>query len=73
MLAVVFRAERFHTYIYGRSFTIDSDHKLLESISRKNLADTPAWFQPMMLHLQGYDLTIHYHPGKEMVIPDILS
>ena len=26
-----------------------------------------------MLCLQGYDLTIHYCPGKEMVIPDTLS
>ena len=73
MLAVVFRAERFCTYIYGWSFTIESDHKPLESISRKNLADTPAWLQGMMLPLQGYDLTIHYHPGKETVIPDLLS
>ena len=43
MLAVVFGAERFRTYIYGQSFTIESDHKPLESISQKNLADTPAW------------------------------
>ena len=27
----------------------------------------------MMLRLQGYDFTIHYCPGKEMVIPDMLS
>ena len=54
-------------------FMIESDHKLLKSISRKNLADMPAWLQCMMLHLQGYDLTIHYHPGKETVIPDTLS
>ena len=73
MLAVVFGAERFHTYIYGQSFMIESDHKLFESISRKNLADMPAWLQCMMLCLQGYDLTIHYCPGKEMVIPDMLS
>ena len=73
MLAAVFRVERFHTYVYGRSFTIESDHKPLESISRKNLADTPAWLQHMMLHLQGYDFTIRYRPGKEMVIPDTLS
>ena len=45
MLAAVFEVERFHAYIYGWSFTIKSDHKLLESISRKNLADTPAWLQ----------------------------
>ena len=41
ILAAVFGAERFHTYIYGQSFMIESDHKLLEFISRKNLADTP--------------------------------
>ena len=73
MLAAVFRTERFHTYVYGWSFTIESDHNPLESISRKNLADTPAWLQCMMLHLQGYDFTIRYCPGKEMVIPDTLS
>ena len=73
MLAVVFRVERFCTYVYGWSFTIQSDHKPLKSISRKNLADMPAWLQCMMLCLQGYDLTIHYCPGKEMVIPDMLS
>ena len=73
MLTAVFGAERFHTYVYGQSFTIESDHKLLESISRKNLADTPAQLQCMMLCLQGYDFTIHYCPGKEMVIPDTLS
>ena len=73
MLAAVFGAERFHTYIYGRSFTIKLDHKPLESISRKNLADPPKWLQCMMLHLQGYNFTICYCPGKEMVIPDMLS
>ena len=72
-LAVVFGAEQFCTYVYGQPFTIKSDHKLLQSISRKNLADMPAWFQCMMLCLQGYDLTVHYCPGKEMVIPDTLS
>ena len=73
MLAAVFGAERFHTYVYGWSFMIKSDHKPLESISRKNLADTPAQLQCMMLCLQGYDFTICYHPGKEMVISDTPS
>ena len=73
MLAAVFRAERFHTYVYGQSFTMESDHKPLESISRKNLADTPTWLQCMMLCLQGYNFTIRYCPGEEMVIPGTLS
>ena len=73
MLAAVFGAERFQTYIYGRSFTIKSDHKSLESISQKNLTDMPAHLQHMLLHLQGYNYTIHYFPGKEMALPDKLS
>ena len=73
MLAAIFGAERFQMYIYSRSFTIESDHKPLESISQKNLADTPAHLQCMLLHLQGYDYTIHYHPSKEMALPNTLS
>ena len=73
MLATISAVERFQTYVYGRSFTIKSDHKPLESISQKNLADTPAHLQCMLLHLQGYDYTILYHPGKEMALPDTLS
>ena len=61
-------------YIYGRSFTIESNHKPLESISQKYLADMPAHLQCMLLHPQGYDHTIHYCPGKEMALsgPNIL-
>ena len=39
MLAAIFGVEKFQTYVYSRSFTIESDHKPLESISQKNLAD----------------------------------
>ena len=37
MLAVVFEAEWFRTNVYGRPFTIESDHKPLESITKKTL------------------------------------
>ena len=60
-------------YIYGRSFTIESDHKFLESISQKNLADMPACLQHMLLCLQGYDYTIHYCPSTGMALPNTLS
>ena len=72
MLAVVFGAEQIRIYVYGRSFTIESDHKLLESITQKSLADTPAWLKYMLLCLQTYDYSLHYCPGKEMVLPDTL-
>ena len=73
MLAAILRVERFQMYVYGRSFTIESNHKPLESISQKNLADTPSCLQHMLLCIQGYDYTIYYHPGKEMAMPDTLS
>ena len=41
MLAVVFGCERFHTYVYGKQFTIQYDHKPLEMIQLKNLAAAP--------------------------------
>ena len=65
MCSVIFRVERFRTYVYGRSFTIKSDHKPLESISQKNLADMPAQPQHMLLHLWGYDYIICYHPRRK--------
>ena len=49
LLACVFSAEHFWTYVFGRHFTIKSDHKSLEQISMKNLADAPVHLQRMLL------------------------
>ena len=72
LLTCVFGLECFQTYIFGRHFTIESDHKSLEQIM-KNLADALVHLQRMLLQLQDYDFTIKYHPGNEMVIADTLS
>ena len=72
-LAVVFGAEKFHTYIYGKKVTIESDHKPLESIHLKNLAQAPPRLQRMMLRLQQYDLQIKYRKGSELQLADFLS
>ena len=41
LLACIFGTEHFRTYVFGRHFTIESEHKSLEQISMKNLADAP--------------------------------
>ncbi len=73
LLAVVFGVERFHTYVFGRYFTIESDHKPLEAITTKTLAQTPPRLQRMLLRLQGYNFTLVYKPGKELLLADALS
>ena len=73
LLAVVYGCERFHTYLFGRSFVAESDHKPLESIQLKNVIAAPPRLQQMLLRLQPYDVTIRYRPGKQVPIPDALS
>ena len=73
LLAIVFGVEHFHTYVFGRTFSVFTDHKPLEQIQQKTLADAPARLQWMLLCLQGYDCTIIYRPGKEMLLADTLS
>ena len=73
LLAIVYGCEKFHTYLYGRTFIMETDHKLLEMISLKNLTVDPAHLQRMLLHLQQYDLVITYWPGREMLLADTLS
>ena len=71
--AIVFACERFHQYIYGKHVIVYSDHKPLENITAKNLANAPPRLQRMLLRLQKYEIEVVYRPGKEMIIPDTLS
>ena len=73
LLAIIYGCEKFHMYLYGRTFLMEMDHKPLKMISLKNLTVAPACLQRMLLHLQQYDLVITYRPGKEMLLADALS
>ncbi|XP_064629293.1 uncharacterized protein K02A2.6-like [Lineus longissimus] len=73
LLAIVYAVERFHTYVYGRRITVESDHKPLESILKKNLTSAPKRLQRMMLRLQHYDFEVVYKKGTEMHLADTLS
>ncbi|MCG8627028.1 MAG: Ty3/Gypsy family RNase HI domain-containing protein [Proteobacteria bacterium] len=73
LLAIVFACQRFNTYVLGRQFMVESDHKPLEMIHLKSLASAPPRLQRMLLQLQRYDMTIRYKPGKDMLLADALS
>ena len=72
LLAILYGCEKFHTYLYGRTSIVETDHKPLKMISLKNLTVAPACLQRMLLHLQQYDLVITYWPGREILLVDAL-
>ena len=69
-LGVVFACERFHTCIYGRTVTVETDHKPLIAISTKHLCDAPPRLQRLLLRIQKYDMQLEYTPGKERIVAD---
>ena len=48
LAAVVFGVERFHQYVFMRNFVVETDHKPLETIIKKPLAETPPRLQKML-------------------------
>ena len=73
LLAVVYGCEKFHSYLYERSFVVRTDDRPLEQVHKKNLMQAPPRLQRMLLRLQPYDCIIKYLPGREMVTADALS
>ena len=73
LAAVVFGCQRFHQYVFGKEFLVESDHKPLQSILKKPLVQTPPRLQRMLLQLQKYSLQVKNKKGTEMYIPDALS
>ena len=51
MLAVAAACERFHSYLFGKRFVVESDHKPLEMIHLKNLTAAPPRLQRMLLRI----------------------
>ena len=73
MLAICFGIKRFHTYLYGRDFSVTTDHKPLEMIVKKPLSAAPPRLQRMLLEIQGYNYDITHKPGKDIGLADALS
>ena len=64
---------KFHHYLYGRRFVVQSDHKPLQYIQRKNLRLAPPRLRGMLMKLWPYNYRIEHKPGSEMVLPDALT
>ena len=72
-LALVFGILRFHNYLFGKEFTVHTDHKPLEMIWKKPLASAPPRLQRLLIKVQGYNFDRIYKPGSTMILSDALS
>jgi len=72
-LALVHGIQRFHTYLYGRSFVAVTDHKPLIMLKQKPLHKVPGRIDRMFQKISGYNFELIYRPGKDMIIADALS
>ncbi|XP_031338074.1 uncharacterized protein K02A2.6-like [Photinus pyralis] len=73
LLGILVATEKFHNFVYGTNFDIETDHKPLISIVQKPLLSTPPRLQRMLFKLQKYDFNLYYKRGKELYIADTLS
>ncbi|XP_047517455.1 uncharacterized protein K02A2.6-like isoform X1 [Pieris napi] len=72
-LAIIFAVDKFHQYLYGRKFTLKTDHKPLVSIFGPNSAvpcTAASRLQRWAIKLSAYDFNIEhifsapYHPAS---------
>lgn len=75
-LALVFAVKKFHRFIYGRPFTLQTDHRPLLSIfgSKKGIpVYSASRLQRWALLLLNYDFKIEYVNTKDFGYADVLS
>ena len=64
-LAIVWRIEHFHLYIYGAPFTLYTDHKALKVIFSNPVSRPPARIERWLLRLQQYQFRVKYKQGSQ--------
>ena len=71
-LAVVFALQKFRHYLQGGpTFEVVTDHHALKWLL--SLKDPKGRLARWMMEIQDFDFKVVYAPGKELVVPDILS
>ena len=70
--AAVWGMEKFHFFLYGRKFILQTDQKPLVSILRKHMIDVSPRIQRITIHAWQYDFVPQHIPGRNNVISDAL-
>ena len=71
--ASVWGMEKFHYFLYGRKFILQTDQKPLVSIFRKHMIDVSPRIQRITIRAWQYDFVPQHIPGRNNVISDALS
>jgi len=71
LLAIVWSVKHFRPYLYGRSFTILSDHKPLQWLF--NVNDPGSRLLRWRLKLEEYQYNIKHIPGTQNPVADAMS
>jgi len=75
-LAIIFAVKKFHNYIFGRHFIIESDHRPLSFLFGENKRVpqmASSRIQRWALTLAAYRYSIKYKAGKQLCNADALS
>lgn len=72
-LAIKFGCTKFHEYIVGKKLEVESDHKPLETIFKKQLNAAPLRLQRILWDVVQYAPKVIYVKGTKIPIADALS
>ncbi|XP_022779210.1 uncharacterized protein K02A2.6-like [Stylophora pistillata] len=64
-MAVLFRLQKMHSYIYGRHVVVSTDHNPLLGVFNKNTQSIH--LERIALRGQDYDFSLTYEPGSENI------
>ena len=72
-LTVAWAVEKFHHFLYGCHFVLETDQKPLEAILSRSLNQATPRQQHILIRTLPYNFTVRYIPGPKNLLADCLS
>ena len=73
-LATIWGMEKFHYFLYGKQFTLETDQKPLVAIYKKHMVEISPRIQCLVVRSFPYQpFDVRYHKGVEIPLADALS
>ena len=71
-LTVAWAVEKFHHFLYGCHFILETDQKPLEAILSRSLNQVTPQLQCILIRTLPYNFTVRYIPGPKNLLADCL-